>query len=229
MSENYIGPVLPPGFRLRNDEEINLSDDESQESNNEITPTIEPQLLGHSTGSSSEIYGPTLPPGSSDGGSIIGPTLPPGFAKVHSGDGPDSEEDEVIGPLACEAASGDVEFDAAEDVEKRAKRMKDKLLGLDAEEPVAQSREEWMTQLPTNLGRKLGLGARTFSKRVAPSTSEADRSDWTDTPEDKAKKLKGEKQPEPKKEPDQNALIEAARNREMTSKLEEYNVSLIIP
>lgn len=45
-----------------------------------------------------------------------------------------------------------------------------------------------MTQLPPAQTASLGLGPRTFKQRPGPDMS--DRSGWTDTPEDKARKLR---------------------------------------
>lgn len=44
-----------------------------------------------------------------------------------------------------------------------------------------------MTELPEVRGAQLGLGPRKFRKNAAPDMS--DRSSWTDTPQDKARKL----------------------------------------
>lgn len=49
------------------------------------------------------------------------------------------------------------------------------------------AREQWMLELPPEKAANLGLGARQFRKREAPDMS--NRSEWTDTPTDKQRKV----------------------------------------
>lgn len=58
---------------------------------------------------------------------------------------------------------------------------------------MAVRREEWMLALPPESTVDLGLGPRTFRARGAPEKG-ADRSGWTDTPADKARKEEEAKQ-----------------------------------
>ncbi|XP_077514989.1 GPALPP motifs-containing protein 1-like isoform X3 [Amblyomma americanum] len=145
-----------------------------------------------------DLYGPSLPPGFADTSpkpAIIGPVLPPGFSAAKQCSEQDEHDDDsdgsddVIGPMPSEAVGADYADDgAARDIDRRATNMKRRLEGKDEAEP---RREEWMTHLPDNLGLRIGLGARTFRKNMEDPT--ADRSAWTDTPADKAKKSEQKK------------------------------------
>ncbi|XP_077514985.1 GPALPP motifs-containing protein 1-like isoform X1 [Amblyomma americanum] len=177
-----IGPVLPPGFQLPRQ---NCGGDDAAE-----TPSQAKAMQ--------DLYGPSLPPGFADTSpkpAIIGPVLPPGFSAAKQCSEQDEHDDDsdgsddVIGPMPSEAVGADYADDgAARDIDRRATNMKRRLEGKDEAEP---RREEWMTHLPDNLGLRIGLGARTFRKNMEDPT--ADRSAWTDTPADKAKKSEQKK------------------------------------
>lgn len=49
-------------------------------------------------------------------------------------------------------------------------------------------REAWMMELPDCMGQNIGLAARTFRVNAGPDLS--DRSMWTDSPADRARKEK---------------------------------------
>uniref|UniRef100_A0A668TXB1 GPALPP motifs-containing protein 1 n=1 Tax=Oreochromis aureus TaxID=47969 RepID=A0A668TXB1_OREAU len=160
--DGFFGPALPPGFKKR-----------------PSSPDVPPVL------------GPALPPGfhraqyedndGEDADSCPGPALPPGYqAEPSSSEG---EDEDVIGPMP---ANGPIQDTMAQDIERRAQRMKEKLTGDDA--PEVLTRETWMTELPPEL-QHIGLGARTFKKRSGPE--KADRSIWTDTPADRERKEEG--------------------------------------
>ncbi|XP_077786855.1 GPALPP motifs-containing protein 1 isoform X2 [Podarcis muralis] len=142
-------------------------------------------------------FGPALPPGfkkpdESPERPVIGPALPPGFKKpseaaeeniyyaTQTTDSSEEEED-LIGPMP---AKGPVESSTTREIECRAQRMKDKLLGKD-DGPKQAKRESWMTDLPPEL-KSFGLGPRTFKRRADDKSG--DRSIWTDTPADREKK-----------------------------------------
>lgn len=173
-----IGPVLPPGFQLPRQDDCGSDDAE--------TP---PEAK-----TKQNLYGPCLPPGFADAvlkPAIIGPVLPPGFSAAKQCSEQDEHDvdsdssDDVIGPMPSEAVGADYEDDgAARDIDRRATSMKRRLEGKDNE--AEPRREEWMTHLPDNLGLRIGLGARTFRKNMEDPTT--DRSAWTDTPADKARK-----------------------------------------
>ncbi|XP_015177031.1 PREDICTED: uncharacterized protein LOC107066688 [Polistes dominula] len=61
-----------------------------------------------------------------------------------------------------------------------------------AKDDVVHKRENWMMELPPTRAADFGLRARKFRLRPGPDMS--DRSCWTDTPEDRAKKQKAEEE-----------------------------------
>lgn len=81
------------------------------------------------------VLGPALPPGfrraayendqdnnGEDESDFLGPALPPGY----QADSSSSEDEDMIGPMP---SKGPVQESVAQDFERRAKRMKDKLTG----------------------------------------------------------------------------------------------------
>nr|XP_020493609.1 GPALPP motifs-containing protein 1 [Labrus bergylta] len=198
--DGFFGPALPPGFK-------------KQQSSPERPPVL----------------GPALPPGfrraayeddddddddddnNSEGG---GPALPPGYrAESSSSEG----EDDVIGPMP---SKGDIQDSVALDFERRAKRMKDKLTG--EETPEVLARETWMTELPPEL-QHIGLGARTFKKKSGPENK--DRSIWTDTPEDRERKIRErlERKQKGEEEVDEKVPKLSRKDLEMADKVSKYN------
>ncbi|KAH9496910.1 GPALPP motifs-containing protein 1 [Bulinus truncatus] len=108
---------------------------------------------------------------------------------------------------------------AAEEFERRSKRMKDKLtVKAEAEEGPCK-REEWMTELPPEMGKNFGLQTRTFSK--GGGADDKDRSGWTENPAVKKEKDNG-KGKKRKREDDKASL---ARDDQMQQQVEEYNKS----
>ncbi|KAM9366226.1 GPALPP motifs-containing protein 1 [Symphorus nematophorus] len=195
--DGFFGPALPPGFR-------------KQQSSPERPPVL----------------GPALPPGfrraaydddndGEDGEGLPGPALPPGYQRAESSS---SEDEDVIGPMP---AKGPTEDSVALDFERRARRMKEKLIGDDT--PEVLTRETWMTELPPEL-QHIGLGARTFKKRSGPENK--DRSIWTDTPADRERKmrerLEGKKKGEAEKD---DAPKLSRKDLEMAEKVSKYNES----
>lgn len=61
-------------------------------------------------------------------------------------------------------------------------------LQAEAEEGPSK-REEWMTELPPEMGKNFGLQSRTFTKGGDHSEDSKDRSSWTDTPSVKKEKV----------------------------------------
>ncbi|XP_064166418.1 GPALPP motifs-containing protein 1 [Anguilla rostrata] len=203
--DGFFGPALPPGYQ-------------KQQSSPERRPLL----------------GPALPPGfrrpaddeddddddevrneDRDSGGFPGPALPPGYrAEASSSDG---EGDDVIGPLP---SKGDVQNSVAMEFERRAEKMKEKLICGD-DGPVEQARETWMTELPPEL-QHIGLGARTFKKRSGPENK--DRSIWTDTPADRLRKarerLEGKQSGEEKKEEIPSV---SQKDLKMAEKVSKYN------
>lgn len=52
---------------------------------------------------------------------------------------------------------------------------------------LVMKREEWMTELPPEMSKNFGVTARKFSTKSSTS-ADKDRSVWTDTPADRARK-----------------------------------------
>lgn len=227
------GPELPKGFKTKSADHEDAG--ESGESTSVIGPVLPPgfknpgQDVPEPSGDSKsgqDLYGPRLPPGfavTSPKPSVIGPVLPPGFSAASqqdpAADSESDDSDDVIGPMPSEAVGDNYTDDtAARDFDRRATNMKRRLEGKDSEpEP---RREEWMTELPNNMGLRIGLGARTFRKNMEDPT--ADRSAWTDTPADKVKKAE-------KSEKDGD-VAETSRHRkrhhqekELEEQLRQYN------
>ncbi|XP_024151758.1 GPALPP motifs-containing protein 1 [Oryzias melastigma] len=196
--DGFFGPALPPGFK-------------KQESSPERRP----------------IVGPALPPGfrkaaynqedsdGEEGECLPGPALPPGYCAESS----NSDDEEVIGPMP---AKGPVQNTVVLDIERRAKRMKEKLTGVEA--PAVQTRETWMTELPPEL-QHIGLGARTFKKRSGPENK--DRSIWTDTPSDRERKARERLEGKNKKESEEKDDVPhvSRKDMEMADKVSKYNDS----
>ncbi|XP_062865828.1 GPALPP motifs-containing protein 1 isoform X2 [Trichomycterus rosablanca] len=197
--DGFFGPALPPGYQ-------------KQASSPERLPVL----------------GPALPPGfkkqhhdedeeDDEGSGITGPALPPDY-KVESSSS-DEEDGYVIGPLP---SKGDAQSSVALDFEKRAKRMKDRLMGID-KEPENQQRESWMMELPPEL-QHVGLEARTFKKRSGPV--DKDRSVWTDTPADRERKAMERKEAKERGETTRDDGPHLSKKElEMADTVSKYNES----
>ena len=179
-----------------------------------VGPSLPPHLQKNNSGSSDEsdgeMEGPRLPsvpcrgpaPPSSDAKADGNesssdddymPALPPGF-KAQVGKEEVSEEEvsdsETAGPRLQEQSIGpQLGGSAAREIEERARRMKDKLEGKEEKEV---KRETWMLELPDEKASSFGLlpTARQFSRKghLGPEKGKKNRSAWTDTPEEKARK-----------------------------------------
>lgn len=200
--DGFFGPALPPGYQ-------------KQDSSPDKPPVL----------------GPALPPGfkkqhhddeheeGDDGKEIIGPALPPGYkAECSSSEGEDRGED-VIGPMP---STGEAQSSVVLDFERRAKRMKDRLLGREDETEKPQ-RESWMTELPPEL-QHVGLEARTFKKKSGPENK--DRSIWTDTPAERERKAKERQEAKERGETtkDDDPHL-PKKDLQMAEKVSEYNKS----
>ncbi|KAJ2943797.1 hypothetical protein O0L34_g8117 [Tuta absoluta] len=143
---------------------------------------------------SPDIEGPALPPHLKNTSKSIGPSIPDDLRKVLAEREQDdvryvsSDEDAGIGPLPVGAEQK--WSDAHKRLEERALDMKiRKLDGHSHHKSDAKSREQWMLELPEGKAKILGLEARSFRAKAGPDLS--DRSSWTDTPEEKARKAAG--------------------------------------
>ncbi|OWF53675.1 GPALPP motifs-containing protein 1-like [Mizuhopecten yessoensis] len=234
-NDGSIGPALPPSLK-----QTKIKSHQTQPENDNIGPALPPGFGQHKaevrkSSVEKEIIGPVLPPhlrpvsGSADLESfrpmVKGPALPPGFTK-HRGDVSDesSADEETIGPLPTEMDRGDSAGYTAYQFEERAKKMRDRLEGKDSkEEKIA--RESWMTELPsTKLGQSIGLSARTFRANAGPDLT--DRSAWTDTPEEKEKKLNEEiTGTEKGSKRSREGYCPSKRDKKLRKQIEEYNKS----
>ncbi|XP_026020824.1 GPALPP motifs-containing protein 1 isoform X2 [Astatotilapia calliptera] len=243
-----VGPALPPGYKRG--EPSSSSDESEQEVAVKRVKTGhagEERAAEVSTEDDDGFFGPALPPGfkkrpsSPDVPPVLGPALPPGFRRAqhedNDGEDPDScpgpalppgyqaepsssegEDEDVIGPMP---ANGPIQDTMAQDIERRAQRMKEKLTGDDA--PEVLNRETWMTELPPEL-QHIGLGARTFKKRSGPEN--ADRSIWTDTPADRERKARERLEGKKKGEAEKDSVPHVShKDLEMAEKVSKYNDS----
>ena len=220
MSRGVVGPSLPPHLQGMREEE---------ENEDEEGPRLprEPCL------------GPSLPPGpevqeegdTSSDDSDYGPALPPGLQTrlappAHHSEEEESEDDSAtIGPRLQEKSHGPASgLEAALEIEARAKRMRDKLEGKD--EQIVK-RETWMLELPEEKANTFGLGPRSFSRKGLAEKGK-DRSKWTDSPEEKARKLAlgiGEHtEEEPKEEEDFASKVNNQRDEAMAAAAEELRL-----
>ncbi|XP_060625246.2 GPALPP motifs-containing protein 1 isoform X1 [Anolis sagrei] len=232
------GPALPPGYKsnpeIHNcDQESNPSFVQGEEVSNseddeDASPTPRKQRR-YQEDDDDGFFGPALPPGfkkqdQSPERPIIGPALPPGFKneenRSYMDQSTDSEEEEaVIGPMPPREP---VDSNITAEIEHRAQRMKEKLLGQDDDGSKQVKRESWMTELPPEL-KGFGLGPRTFKRRTDEKSG--DRSIWTDTPADKEKKaneLKDGKKPVNK---DEAEILFSERDKRLVEQLSSYNDS----
>ncbi|XP_023940177.2 peptidyl-prolyl cis-trans isomerase G [Bicyclus anynana] len=165
--------------------------------------------------------GPLLPPHLQRKGHNIGPSIPEDMRKVLAENSEiihevihDSSDDDGIGPLPAGAENKWTE--AHQHLEERAMEMKIKKLdGYSLKNSNIKSREQWMLELPEGKTKYLGLEARSFRAKEGPDMS--DRSSWTDTPEDKARKALGI----PKEEDTNVTLQREARERHVARRDEE--------
>ncbi|XP_039601209.1 GPALPP motifs-containing protein 1 [Polypterus senegalus] len=233
------GPALPPGYS--NHAMWDSDEEEGSKKKRRIHNIVKKIDTEQDDKDESDFFGPALPPGyqktqESPERPIIGPALPPEFKKVTEEDdfedyiGPalppgynksesSSDNDEIVGPVP---SKGETEDNIALEIDRRAQRMKRKLITGD-DEPKELVRETWMTELPPEL-QHFGLGSRSFKKRAGPESK--DRSIWTDTPADKERKarelLEG-KVPSRASKDDCSAPSE--RDRKLAEEVEIYNKS----
>jgi len=240
-----IGPSLPPEIaarlKKRAQEETNQSGPSENETNQlgpsipdegSIGPALPP---GFKKSDNSEVYGPPMPKYRKPTASI-GPLMPASLSKddgvygpeipgktfqepkIHSRKRKISEEDDfMIGPAlptAIDKINNSSNFDAVVEIEKRSQKMRDKL---DGKEEVKLEREEWMLELPS-AKEKFGMGPRQFRRKEKVI---GDRSVWTDTPQDKARKEKEKESKEMLEFERQQKFIE--KDREIEEKLKKMN------
>ncbi|XP_044143267.1 GPALPP motifs-containing protein 1 [Bufo gargarizans] len=239
--EEVAGPVLPPGYRRHQSSDSSEdSDQETPHGHCHPKERNEPpqRILETPQDDDDEFFGPALPPGftrpsDSPERLVIGPALPPGFKRQSSDseDGSDykgssdkyktaadDDDDDVIGPLP---AKGHVQSSVAEDIERRALKMKQKLTSKD-DELKNPARESWMTELPPEL-TNFGLGPRTFKRRTNERSK--DRSDWTDTPADREKKEREKQEGKASSSKGDEVPQVSQRDKRLAEQVSTYNDS----
>ncbi|KAG5308986.1 GPAM1 protein, partial [Acromyrmex insinuator] len=207
QARSTYGPLLPPGFASnasdgnKLDSEINnledkINDEVDGKNMNFIGPRLLPQLNDHQSiereDAADAVFGPALPPhllqrqrkkDSLD--RIIGPVLPDVLKSREEGliASSNSDDDSAIGPLPVDHPALRTSR-VHEQLDLRAQRIRNEKYS--EEMDIGNKREEWMTELPSAQAANLGLGPRKFKLRDGPDMS--DRSCWTDTPAQKARK-----------------------------------------
>ncbi|PIO25744.1 hypothetical protein AB205_0197260 [Aquarana catesbeiana] len=167
-------------------------------------------------------------------GPVIGPALPPGFkrpdsdseddshkgsadAKHKSEDSEEEEDDDgIVGPLP---AKGPIHSNIAEDIERRAWKMKQKLTGKD-DGPKNPTRETWMTELPPEL-TNFGLGPRTFKRKA--NEKSGDRSEWTDTPAERERKAQEKQEGKVSSKKGEETPQVSEKDRRLADQISIYN------
>ncbi|XP_072935840.1 uncharacterized protein [Epargyreus clarus] len=218
--------IDPSDLRHKLKRSSNRSDSNSQEKVNKDVcgPALPPHLANRFTENSSDVEGPALPPHLQKSKNI-GPALSDDMRKVLAENSKEiveyesSEEDGGYGPLP--AGEETKLTDAHQRLEERALEMKIKSIdGQSLSDSKAKSREQWMLELPEGKAKYLGLEARSFRAKAGPDMS--DRSSWTDTPEEKARKAAGVA----KEEDADVALQREARARHIANRDEEQEKSI---
>uniref|UniRef100_A0A0B7A7Y5 DUF3752 domain-containing protein n=1 Tax=Arion vulgaris TaxID=1028688 RepID=A0A0B7A7Y5_9EUPU len=229
-SGDQYGPALPPGMVV------------TKES---VSRSAE---AGSSRKRKGKILGPHLPPAmqkssDSDEGPLrvkMDSEMSPEYCIQDDDDEEEEEEDDEeeddeddedeetnqngrsIGPMPSEMnQGGDNVVHATEEIERRSKRMKDKLTVKAEAEEGPSKREEWMTELPPEMRKNFGLQNRTFSKGSSHSEETKDRSSWTETPSSKKDKDNSRGK---KRKRDEEKVV-SVRDDQMRQQVEEYNKS----
>ncbi|XP_073945637.1 uncharacterized protein [Choristoneura fumiferana] len=168
---------------------------------------------------SAETEGPALPPHLRKSERKIGPSIPDQLRIELAKDNCEiikceSSDDDGIGPLPVGAE--EKWSDAHRQLEERALDMKIRTMdGRSMHTSKVKSREEWMLELPEAKAKYLGLEARSFRAKEGPDMS--DRSSWTETPEQKARKRAGLE-----KEEDLDVVLQQeSRTRQIASRDED--------
>lgn len=246
------GPALPPNYKSSSSESSDSDEDSNslygegnQESEeDDAGPPARKQRRNQDDDDDDEgFFGPALPPGfkkqdDSPPRPIIGPALPPGFIKsaqksdksrddpghqvpsnFNSKETDSSEDEDIVGPMP---AKEPLNYSVTAEFDKRAQRMKEKLIKGDDDSAKPITRESWMTELPPEL-KDFGLGPRTFKRRT--DAKSGDRSVWTDTPADREKKAKETKEAKKSFSKKDEEHILSGREKRLAEQVSSYNES----
>ncbi|XP_071478268.1 GPALPP motifs-containing protein 1-like [Diadema antillarum] len=232
--ETY-GVSLPPDYSRWNTFDVDADADAQGDSADRSRNSIVPKSTGGDVEEEEEdddTFGPALPPGLLVRRDKESKEIPShssnqqtfGSTPVDEGNSDDDDDDDdIIGPMPL-APGREAEFanSAADEFERRSNAMRHKLQSQD--EPKQPSRESWMTELP-GYSTNFGLGPRSFRKTARPDGG--DRSVWTDTPADKARKAKerAEGRSSQGKAADKKSGEPSVSNRDkkLAGQVDEYN------
>lgn len=246
------GPVLPPGYTRNHSSDSSDDSEYGSKPNpwhdkrgskgkeNSSRKQVQPSVTEEDD-EDDGFFGPALPPGfktSSDSPErpIIGPALPPGFKRdLDDGNSSDhgassnssaieeqeesSEDEAAIGPVPAE---GPVTSSVAEDFERRAWKMRQKLTANDDDGSKNTTRESWMTELPPEM-TAFGLGPRSFKRRT--NEKSGDRSIWTDTPADRERKAKEKQEAKVSSSKKEEKAPPSEKDRQLAEQVSTYNDS----
>ncbi|KAM4796507.1 GPALPP motifs-containing protein 1 [Rhinophrynus dorsalis] len=242
------GPVLPPGFKCEHSSDSSDDNEQDTSSNplhnkenpntheeNKVKQRLSP-VKAKEDDDDDGFFGPALPPGfkrqsDSPERPVLGPALPPGFKRDSDSDddadcnpqsfmekaGESSEDEDIIGPLPSKDPA---ESSVAEDIERRAWKMKQKLTLKEDDASKIRTRESWMTELPPEL-TNFGLGPRTFKRRT--NEKSGDRSIWTDTPADKERKAKEKQEGKVSSSKTDEQVPVSERDKRLADQVSTYN------
>uniref|UniRef100_A0A8D0KPA3 GPALPP motifs-containing protein 1 n=1 Tax=Salvator merianae TaxID=96440 RepID=A0A8D0KPA3_SALMN len=238
------GPALPPGYNTNPDKNncdqacssssVSRQTEWDSEDDRDSSPT--PRKQRRNQEDDDGFFGPALPPGfikqdESPERPIIGPALPPGFKKCtedseknrcytdQAAVNSEEEEENIIGPMPVK---GPIESNTTVEIDRRARKMKEKLLGQEDNDSKSVKRESWMTDLPPEL-KSFGLGPRTFKRRADDKSK--DRSVWTDTPADKERKAKEMQDTNKPKRTNDEEMFLSEKDQRLAEHLTAYNQS----
>eukprot|EP00730_Choanoeca_flexa_P011928 TRINITY_DN2940_c0_g1_i1.p1 TRINITY_DN2940_c0_g1~~TRINITY_DN2940_c0_g1_i1.p1 ORF type:complete len:264 (+),score=37.55 TRINITY_DN2940_c0_g1_i1:2-793(+) len=188
--DGYCGPALPPHLAKQREQK------QTTDSN------------------AAAIAGPALPPS-------LSPRIPdtePAVPQPNYNSDSDSSDDD-IGPMPLpDGANAEALDSTVADFEARARAQKEAILA--ANQPKAQERESWMTELPEAYRKNFGMEGRTFKQSYSRATM--DKDGWTATPNDsKAPSAPASKSHDP--EASAKAALRAKRNKTIEATVESYN------
>ncbi|XP_019850538.1 PREDICTED: GPALPP motifs-containing protein 1-like isoform X2 [Amphimedon queenslandica] len=186
--------------------------------------TFGPSLPKDLVGPKSDTFGPSLPPGHTYGQSDTFGPLPPDESGHTTSSSPSlNQEDDLVGPLPPQPnTSLDEESEKStrkQEIEARANQMRSKLKSKNI--PSQPVREEWMLELPPEINPNATALSMTSRKFRTKYSETGDRSVWTDTPAEKARKAAEERQKMKKKEEEIDSI--SKRDQKLAEEIDQYN------
>lgn len=166
-----IGPTLPMNQKQNTESEDEKAEEEKEDTFGPILPPYLIQQKKDTSQLQNTIVGPLMP------------TIIKSFEDEGMIEHLESDDENMMGPLPADHPTAANNY-VQQQLERRAKRIKDELRK--KIDDKVKERELWMMELPPAQAVTLGLGPRKFRAKPGPDMS--DRSCWTDTPEDKARK-----------------------------------------